>query len=131
MAYMIWIKRVGLILLIICMGTAIDYAVHQTDARFSVPFVYFPHKIFYGVLWSFLGYLVFRKKIQTHFSLAMVISASPAIILQAMYFIQHHLLVWVTVFFLLLHFLMFLLPAYFICKKYMGLFVSPLPAPKV
>lgn len=115
---MIWIKRIGLILIIICLGTVIDYFVHQTDPRFSVPFVYFPHKIFYGTLWAFVGYLVFKKYTSTHFGLATVISATPAVILQAMYFIQHHLLVWVAFLFLFLHFLMFIVPAYFICKKY-------------
>lgn len=121
---MIWIKRIALILLIISLGTVIDYLVHQLDPRFSVPFVYFPHKIFYGTLWAFAGYLVFRKFIATHFALATVISATPAVTLQIMYYIQHHLLVWVVFFFLLLHFLMFLLPAYFIVKKYKDLFLN-------
>src|SRR3989338_7855732 len=121
---MIWLKRIGLVLIIISLGTVIDYIVHQMDARFSVPFEYFPHKIFYGALWVFVGYLVLRKFITTHFALATVISATPAVILQAMYFIQHHLLGWVTVFFLLGHFLMFILPAYFICKKYKSVFLD-------
>ena len=119
---MIWIKRIGLILIIISLGTVIDYFVHETDSRFFVAFVYFPHKIFYGTLWAFVGYLVFRKYTATHFGLAIVISATPAVILQAMYFIQNHLLVWVALLFLFLHFLMFIVPAYFICKKYQGVF---------
>ena len=118
-----WLQRILLILAIISLGTVIDFVVHETDPRFSVPDDYFPHKIFYGTLWAFIGFLVFRKFIKTHFGLAIVLSLTPAVTLQFMYFIQHHLLLWVTILFLILHFLMFLLPAYFIVKKYKGVFI--------
>lgn len=121
---MIWIKRIGLILLIICLGTVIDYVVHQTDPRFSVPSTYFPHKIFYGTLWAFVGYLVFKKYLRSPFQLAFIMSAVPAVLLQVMYFIQGHLLVWVTILFLFLHFFMFLLPGFYVCKKYKNIFMD-------
>src|SRR3989344_5537972 len=120
---MIWLKRIGLILIIISLGTVIDYIVHQMDARFSVPFEYFPHKIFYGTLWAFVGYLVFKKYLKTSLQTAIAISATPAILLQTMYLIQGHQLVWVVFFFLILHFLMFLLPAFFICRKFKNVFI--------
>ena len=113
-----WLKIIVLILLIISLGTVIDYIVHQMDPRFSVPDSYFPHKIFYGTLWAFLGYAVFRKYLKTPLRVALVISATPAVLLQTMYFIQGHQLAWVVLFFLVLHFLMFLLPGFFICKKF-------------
>src|SRR5882724_13249881 len=113
---MIWLKRIGLILIIICLGTIIDYVVHHLSPLFSVPATYFPHKIFYGTLWGAVGYAVFKKYLHTPFWVAFTISATPAIILQAMYIYQMHLLLWVSFLFMGLHFLMFLLPGYFICK---------------
>jgi len=121
---MIWLKRIWLILIIICLGTVIDYIVHQADPRFSVPFEYFPHKIFYGTLWAFVGYLVFKNYLKTPFGLAFTMAAVPAVLLQVMYFIQGHLLLWVTIFFLFLHFLMFLLPGFYICRKYKNVFID-------
>ena len=118
----LWLKQIGLILIIICLGTIIDYFVHSTSPYFSVPNAYFPHKIFYGVLWSFVGYLVFKKYIKTYFWLAFTIAAVPAVLLQTMYFIQGHQLTWVVLFFLVGHFFMFLLPGYYICRKYKDIF---------
>lgn len=119
---MIWIKRILTILAIIFLGTIIDYVVHQIDPRFSVPSSYFPHKIFYGTLWAFAGYLVFKKYLNTPLKFALAISATPAIILQIIYIINGHLLLWVSFLFMLLHFLMFLLPGYYIGKKYQSVF---------
>lgn len=119
---MVWVKRIGLILLIICLGTVIDYIVHQTNPLFSVPSSYFPHKIFYGTFWAFTGYLVLKKYLNTPFKLALAISATPAIILQIIYIINGHLLLWVSFLFMGLHFLMFLLPGYFLCRKYKAVF---------
>lgn len=120
---MIWLKRIGLILLIIFLGTIIDYAVHHISPLFSVPSTYFPHKIFYGTLWATVGYLLFRKHLRTPLQLALTMSAVPAVLLQTMYFIQRHQLPWVVLLFLFLHFLMFLLPGYFIAKKFKHVFI--------
>jgi|GEM_PF-4002373 len=121
---MIWFKRVGLIFLVIFLGTVIDYIVHQMDPRFSVPDTYFSHKIFYGIFWAFMGYLVFRKRIHTYFQLAVTIAAVPAVLLQTMYFIQGHQLQWVVLLFLILHFLMFLLPGFYICRRFKDIFID-------
>ncbi len=96
------------------------------SAYFSVPSSYFPHKIFYGVLWAFVGYLVFKRWIRSPFWLAFTLALTPSVLLQTMYFIQKHQLPWVVLLFLFLHFLMFLLPGYFICKKYRDIFLPPL-----
>ncbi len=121
---MIWVKRLGFILLIICLGTIVDYVVHQMNPYFSVPLDYFSHKIFYGTIWGFVGYLVFRKYLKTSLAVAFTIAATPAVLLQTMYLIQEHQLPWVVFLFLFLHFFMFFLPAYFICKKYTILFID-------
>ncbi len=123
---MVWLKRIGLVLLIISLGTIIDYFVHQIDPRFSVPSTYFPHKVFYGILWALVGYLVFRKKIKTHFWLAFTIAAVPSVLLQTMYFIQKHQLPWVVLLFLVLHFLMFFLPGFYICRRFKNIFIDTL-----
>ena len=134
---MIWIKRIALILLIICLGTIIDYLAHQMDPRFSVPSTYFPHKILYGTLWGFVGYAVFsaiggsafggKKYLTTYLRVAIVIAATPAVLLQTMYFIQKHQLPWVVLLFLFLHFLMFLLPGFYVCRKFKNIFLDTGP----
>lgn len=120
---MIWLKRVGLILLIICLGTVIDYFTHQASPYFSVPPTYFPHKIFYGTLWALVGYVVFRKYLKTYLRIAFTIAAVPAVLLQVMYLIQMHLLPWVSYLFMFLHFIMFLLPSYYVCRKFKNIFL--------
>ena len=114
--FVLWLGRIGLIFLIISLGTVIDYFAHQTSPFFSVPFIYFPHKIFYGTLWAFIGYLVFKRYIKQSFWLAFTISIVPATALQIMYFIQMHLTLWVVILFLVGHFFMFLIPGFLICK---------------
>ncbi len=129
---MVWLKRIALIVLIICLGTIIDYFVHQMDPRFSVPATYFPHKIFYGSLWAFVGYFVFKKYLTTPLLLAFTMAAVPAILLQTMYYIQKHQLGWVVLFFLLLHFLMFIIPGFFVCRRFKDIFIdTPNPSQPV
>ncbi len=123
-----WLKRtdlilvLALILLAISLGTIIDFLTHTLDPRFSVPDSYFPHKIFYGTLWSLAGYLIFRRYLTTPLRTALVISAVPAVLLQTMYYIQGHLLTWVVILFLVLHFLMFFIFAFYFCKRYWKVF---------
>lgn len=120
---MIWIKRIGLILLIIFLGTIIDFIVHHASSYFTEPFYYFTHKIAFGALWSFVAYLIFRKFIKTSFWLAVVMSAVTSILLQFYYFILEHDPLWVTILFMFVHFFCFLIPGYYICKKYKNLFI--------
>ena len=121
---MIWTKRIGLILLIIFLGTIIDYIVHQLNHNFTEEFSYFTHKIVFGTLWTFLAYLVFRKFIKTPFWLIFAMSGVTSILLQTFYFIQEHELTWVTVFFLFVHFICFLFPGYYIIRKYKDIFLT-------
>lgn len=125
-----WLKKtdlvlvLALILLAISLGTILDFWAHELDIRFSVADSYFTHKIFYGTLWGFVGYLVFRKYLTTPFRIAFAISAVPAALLQIMYYIQGHLLTWVVILFLILHFFMFFLPALYLAKRYRWVFVG-------
>jgi len=123
---MIWIKRIALIFLTIFLGTIIDYIVHNMSVHFYVAFNYYPHKILYGTLWACLGYLAFhvffRKHIKTPFALAVTLAAVPAVLLQTWYFYLNHQPKWIVLVFLVLHFFMFLLPGYYIHKKYKNLF---------
>lgn len=121
---MIWLKRIWLILLIIFLGTVIDFIVHHTSVYFSEPSSYFTHKIAFGILWSFVTYVVFKKFIKTPFQLAFYMSAVTSILLQSYYFILEHDPLWMTVFFMFVHFLAFLLPGYYICKKYRSIFLG-------
>lgn len=125
-----WFKKTDLVLVLalilfaISLGTILDYLAHLLDPRFSVPDSYFPHKIFYGTLWGFVGYLVFKKFLTTPFRIAFAVSAVPAVLLQVMYYIQGHLLTWVVFLFLALHFLMFFFPMLYLAKKYRKVFVG-------
>ena len=120
---MIWLKRIGLILIIIFLGTIIDYFIHQLSEYFIVPFSYFTHKIVFGTLWSFVAYLIFRKFIHSPFALASAMSAVTSVLLQTFYFIYEHEMTWVTTLFIFIHFLCFLIPGYFISKKYKYIFL--------
>ncbi|HEY4715091.1 MAG TPA: hypothetical protein VIH31_01130 [Candidatus Paceibacterota bacterium] len=116
-------KIILIIFIAIFLGTVIDYIVHQTDPSFSVPFSYFPHKIFYGTLWAAVAFFVARLFTKKWLELAFICSFAPALILQTIYFIQMHLAPDVVLLFLILHFFMFLAPMIPLFKKYQNLFV--------
>ena len=124
---MIWIKRIGLILLMIFFGTIIDFCIHQLSELFSVPFSYFTHKIIFGTLWAFVTYLAFyffgKKLIHAPFWLVFAMSAVTSVLLQTFYFINEHELGSVVIFFLFVHLLCFLIPGYHIVNKYGNLFI--------
>ena len=116
-------KIILIIFIAIFLGTVIDYIVHQTDPSFSVPFSYFPHKIFYGTLWAAVAFFVARLFTKKWLELAFISAFVPAVALQTIYFIQMHLALDVVLLFLVLHFFMFLAPMIFLFKKYRNLFV--------
>ncbi len=120
---MIWIKRIGLIFIIICLGTVADFVVHHLKASFAEPTTYFTHKILFGTFWSLVAYLIFKKFTKTPFSLAFAMSATTSILLQFYYFILEHDPLSKTVFFMFVHFFCFLIPGYYIVKKYRELFL--------
>jgi hypothetical protein len=123
MSFKTVLKIILIIFIAIFLGTIIDYIVHHANARFSVPFSYFPHKIFYGTLWAAVAFFVFRKFVTKKWlELAFISSFAPALILQTIYFIRMHLALDVVILFLILHFLMFLPFMIILFKKYRNLF---------
>ena len=115
------LKIILIIFVSIFLGTIIDYIVHHSSPRFSVPFIYFPHKIFYGTLWSVIAFFIARKFTKNWLELAFICSFAPALILQTIYFIKMHLALDVVILFLILHFFMFLIPMAYLFKKYRNL----------
>ena len=112
-------KQLGLIVLTIAIGTIFDWIVHHTSPRFEVPFEYYPNKIIFGSLWGFIIFKVLRNyiKVKNPTHLAFLMSLLVAITLQTKYFLQGYDLYFVILF-MVLHFIMFLVPAIFIFKKY-------------
>jgi len=117
------LKIILIIFLSIVIGTIIDFIVHQTNPSFSVPFSYFPHKIFYGALWAVVAFFIARKFTKKWLELAFISAFVSAVALQTIYFIQMHLALDVVLLFLALHFFMFLAPMIPLFKKYRNLFV--------
>jgi hypothetical protein len=107
----------GLIILVIFLGTIIDFVAHQTSPRFWVPWEYYPNKILFGSLWGFLAILIAKRYTQNPKYLAFWMSLFVAVILQTKYFLQGYDRFFVFNF-MILHFLMFLAPGIWIFKKY-------------
>jgi len=119
------LKQLLLIILVICLGTVIDFIVHQSNIRFDVPFEYFPNKIIFGSIWAFVFLKIFSgwAGVKKPAALAILVSLGTAVVLQTKYFLQGYDLFFVGLF-MFLHFIMFLIPAYFIFKKFLGTVVS-------
>jgi hypothetical protein len=110
----------GLVLVIIVAGTAIDFVVHSLSEKFAVPEYYFKDKIIFGTLWGFVAVLVFQRVHNLNLK-AVLMSATVAVLLQIRYFLTGYAL-WFVILFLFLHFIMFLVPALIIFKKYPEVF---------
>lgn len=119
----LWVKQLGLIILIIALGTIIDFFTHQITPKFWVPWEYFPNKIIFGSFWGFVAFKIFRRLTQNPRYLALWMSLAVAVILQTKYFLQGYALDFVILF-MFLHFGMFLLPALWIFKKYKKVFLG-------
>ena len=116
-------QQVGLIVLVIVIGTVFDRIAHQTSPRFDVPLEYYPNKIIFGSFWGFIYFKVLRNyiKVNDPTRLAFLMSLLVAITLQTKYFLQGYDLYFVVLF-MALHFVMFLAPAIFIFRRYRRVF---------
>jgi hypothetical protein len=121
---MIWLKRIGLLLIIICIGTGLDYIVHNLRVSFGEPTEYFTHKIIFGTFWALVAYIVFRKWARTPFKVAFAMAATTSVLLQTYYFLLEHDPFGKTFFFMFVHFFAFLIPGYYIVKKWRSLFIA-------
>ena len=111
------LKIIILVLAVIVIGTVIDYFVHSTNPDFSVPAEYFINKIIFGTVWGSIFVFILRRYIKNPRALAAGVSLGVAIVLQTKYFLQGYNLYFVFLF-MILHFLMFLVPAWLLFKKW-------------
>lgn len=105
----------------IAIGTIFDAMVHATRPEFSVPEYYFRNKIFYGGAWMFIFFRLLKNHIKTPWRQALATSFLTAAILQTKYYLLGYNLFFVF-FFLGVHFIVFLVPAYFIFRKFPRIF---------
>ncbi len=108
-------------LLVIGLGTVIDYFVHSSSERFAVPSWYYRNKVIFGTVWGAVAVLVSLKFIQNYRWRALFVALVVAVVLQIKYFLEGYDLFFVFLF-MGLHFLMFLWPAWFLFKKFNYLF---------
>jgi len=115
-----YIKRIGLVFLIVFIATFIDWLAHSSSPAFYVPFEYFYNKVVFAFLWGFAA-LWFSKKVTNLTWKAFIFSGLIAFVLQTKYFFQGYDLYFVFLF-MFLHFAMFLAPAIIIFNKYPEIF---------
>lgn len=111
-----FLKKVGLILLVICTATLIDWAVHSLSPHFYVTSDYYRNKIIFATIIGLATLWVFRT-IKSANKKALFFSLIIAVTLQTKYFLLGYDRFFVFLF-MFLHFGMFLLPALIIFKKY-------------
>lgn len=105
---------------VVLIGTFLDFLVHIISERFSVPEYYFSNKIIYATFWFLVGLIVFWR-VHKPLSKAILMTALVAIVLQTRYFFEGYPL-WFVFFFMVVHFVAFLLPVYIIFLRNKHLF---------
>ena len=111
------LKQLGLNIVVVTFGSLVDYGAHLMSPLFSVPPPYLPNKLMVGSLIAVVAFYVGRRFIRTPDRLALFVCAVVAILLQVRYFLEGYNLFFVFSF-LVLHFLMFLLPAHLLYRKF-------------
>ena len=116
--YRATLKQLAIIMLVIVIGTFFDFFAHNASPRFSVPGEYFINKIIYGSLFGLIIFKILRNylKVTSPGRLALWMSLGVAVILQTKYFLQGYDLFFVGLF-MILHFFIFLAPAYLLFVK--------------
>jgi len=107
-----FVKQVVLNVSVVVLGSVVDYGAHLMSPLFSVPPHYLPNKIMVGSLIVVVAFYLGRRFIRAPDRLALFVCAVVAILLQIRYFLEGYNL------FFVLSFLMFLLPAHLIYRKY-------------
>ena len=121
MKYKIILQQIGLILVIFCIGTAMDWVVHHANAEFYVPFLYYRNKIIFGTILGFAVLKIVSRWTTNYRWQAFWMSLIVAILLQTKYFILGYELFFVFLF-IPIHFLVFLIPSSVIFKKFRSIF---------
>lgn len=114
------LEIIGLVLVILVIGTALDFATHSLSEKFTVPEYYFKDKIIFGTLWGVVALWAFQK-VKNPNTKAALFAGTVAVLLQIRYLLTGYAL-WFVVLFLFLHFLMFLIPALIIFKRFPEIF---------
>lgn len=116
--YRATLKQLAIIMLVIVIGTFFDFFAHNASPRFAVPGEYFINKIIYGSLFGLIFFKISRNwfKVTRPGYLAFWMSLGVAVVLQTKYFLQGYNLFFIGLF-MILHFIMFLAPAYLLFVK--------------
>lgn len=101
------------VLLIILIFAGVDFIIHKTDEKYSVPEYYFPHKIIYGTIIGFITYLFIRK--QKLIIKSLIFSAVISLLLQINYYFQGYSKYFVFLF-LGIHFIILVIVSWIIFK---------------
>src|SRR3989338_8356988 len=115
-----YLKRAGLVLVVVLIATLIDYIVHSSSPAYYVPAEYFQNKIIFALLWGFVA-LWLTKKVKTPVFKALIFAGLISIVLHTKYFLQGYTLSFVFLF-MFLHFIMLLVPAVIIFNKFRKIF---------
>ncbi len=110
------LSQTAVIALVVIIGTIIDWLAHTSREEFAVPFIYFPNKIIFGIFWGLIALRLMRYFTRNPYWLAVWVFFWVALILQMKYWLLGYEL-WFVWLFMLLHWLMFLVPALFIFPK--------------
>jgi hypothetical protein len=126
------LKQAWLLLVMMVVGTLIDWAVHSSRDAWYVTADYYSNKILFGVVWGVFSVYLLRKvlAVNTWKGMALGVPAMIALFLQTKYFYQGRDLSFVVIF-LFLHFLMFLPASFFIFRRYQDAFLEPTTTPPV
>jgi len=94
-------KSLLIILGIILLFTATDYAIHSLSEEYAVPSDYYRNKIIFGAIIGFIAYILVRNK--NPLPKALIFSTAVAVLLQVRYFLEGYPLNFVIEF-LFIHF---------------------------
>ncbi|MDP1695533.1 MAG: hypothetical protein Q8L29_01315 [archaeon] len=112
-------KSFLIILGIILLFTATDYAIHSLSEEYAVPNYYYKNKVIFGSIIGFVAYILIRNK--NPFPKSLIFSTTVAILLQIRYFLEGYPLDFVIEF-LFIHFAILLVLSYItfkLLKKYL------------
>lgn len=115
---MSWLRKFLVVVIVIFLFTALDYAVHSLSPEYAVPSYYFRNKIIFGILLGLVAYVVFAK--EKPWMLALLFSLSVSVPLQTRYLLEGYPLDFVWEF-MLYHFLMLFVvswPTFWLARKW-------------
>lgn len=122
-----FLKQIGLILLMMLGGTAIDWVIHNLRNEWLVPTEYYRNKILFGAVWGVLGFYALKYwwVVTSPRKMALLVPAVIAGVLQTKYYYQGWDVLSFVLVFLFLHYFMFLPFSWFIFTKYRAVFFEP------